>query len=348
MRERTHRNNRLSRVALTLPAIMAFICLIFTVSCSQSNDYFKIEGSFRGMNQGELYIYGTHGSHKLDTIGLQKGEFEYRIPLEDTLTFVLMFPNFSELPVFAVPGATIKIEGDATHLKETQIKGTDDNKEMTAFRLQTSQMTPPEVNKAAAQFIKDHPTSPVSRYIFDRYFIRTQDADYQLAHEMAEVMRLANPEDEGLALLSRQVEGLKINQKGLKIPTFSAKDINGNSVSSADLNAKANIITLWASWNYESMALQNLLNRLKGKYGDDLKIISVCLDANLKECKRIVGRDSIKWSTVCDGQMWETPILQKTGLTYLPDNIVIDQQGKIIARTLTYQKMTDKLKELLE
>ena len=156
---------------------MAFICLIFTVSCSQSNDYFKIEGSFRGMNQGELYIYGTHGSHKLDTIGLQKGEFEYRIPLEDTLTFVLMFPNFSELPVFAVPGATIKIEGDATHLKETQIKGTDDNKEMTAFRLQTSQMTPPEVNKAAAQFIKDHPTSPVSRYIFDRYFIRTQDAD---------------------------------------------------------------------------------------------------------------------------------------------------------------------------
>ena len=219
---------------------------------------------------------------------------------------------------------------------------------MTAFRLQTSQMTPPEVNKAAAQFIKDHPTSPVSRYIFDRYFIRTQDADYQLAHEMAEVMRLANPEDEGLALLSRQVEGLKINQKGLKIPTFSAKDINGNSVSSADLNAKANIITLWASWNYESMALQNLLNRLKGKYGDDLKIISVCLDANLKECQRIVGRDSIKWSTVCDGQMWETPILQKTGLTYLPDNIVIDQQGKIIARTLNYQKMTDKLKELLE
>lgn len=331
-----------------LPAIMAFICLIFTVSCSQSNDYFKIEGRFRGMNQGELYIYGTHGSHKLDTIGLQKGEFEYRIPLEDTLTFVLMFPNLSELPVFAVPGATIQIEGDATHLKETEIKGTDENKEMTAFRLQTSQMTPPEVSKAAAQYIKDHPTSPVSRYIFDRYFIRTQDADYQAAHEMAEVMRLANPEDESLALLSRQVEGLKINQKGLKIPTFSATDIFGNSVSSADLNAKANIITLWASWNYESMALQNLLNRLKRKYGDDLKIISVCLDANLKECKRIINRDSIRWSTVCDGQMWETPILQKTGLTYLPDNIVIDQQGKIIARTLNYQKMTDKLKELLE
>ena len=328
--------------------MVVFICLLLTVSCSKNTGVFKIEGSFRGMNQGELYIYGTHGTHKLDTISLQKGEFEYRIPLEDTITFVLVFPNFSELPVFAMPGATISIEGDATHLKETEIEGTDDNEEMTDFRLQTSQMTPPEVIQAATQYIKDHPTSPVSRYIFDRYFIRTQDADYQQAHELAEVMRLANPEDKELAQLSRQIEGLKINQKGLKIPTFSAKDINGNSISSADLNAKVNIITLWATWNYESMALQNLLNRLKGKYGNDLKIISVCLDANLKECKRIVGRDSIKWSTVCDGQMWETPILQKTGLTYLPDNIVINQQGKIIARTLNYQKMTEKLKELLE
>ena len=328
--------------------ITLFLCLLFAVSCSQKSGVFKIEGSFRGMNQGELYIYGTNGSHKLDTIGLQKGEFEYRIPLEDTLTFVLVFPNFSELPVFAMPGATIKIEGDATHLKETQIKGTDENKEMTAFRLQTSQMTPPEVIKAATDYIKENPTSPVSRYIFDRYFVRTPDADYQLAHEMAEVLRLANPEDEELALLSRQIEGLKIYQKGLKIPSFTAKDINGNTVSSADLNGKVNIITLWATYNYESMSLQNLLNRLKSKYGDDLKIISVCLDANLKECQRIVGRDSIKWSTVCDGQMWETPILQKTGLTYLPDNIVTDSQGKIIAHGLNYQKMTDKLKELLE
>ena len=247
-----------------------------------------------------------------------------------------------------MPGATITIEGDATHLKETQIKGTPENKEMTAFRLQTSQMTPPEVIKVASDFIKENPTSPLSRYILDRYFIRTPEADYQLAHEMTEVLRLANPEDEGLAELSRQVEGLKINQKGLKIPTFSAKDVNGNNVSSSDLNGKVNIITLWATYNYESMSIQNLLNRLKSKYGDDLKIISVCLDANLKECQRIIGRDSIKWSTVCDGQMWETPILQKTGLTYLPDNIVADAQGKIIARRLNYQKMTDKLKELLE
>jgi hypothetical protein len=324
------------------------ICLLFMASCSQKSGVFRIQGSFKGMNQGELYIYGTYGSHKLDTISLQKGEFEYRIPLEDTLTFVLVFPNFSELPVFAMPGATITIEGDATHLKETQIKGTAENKEMTAFRLQTSQMTPPEVIKVASDFIKENPTSPLSRYILDRYFIRTPEADYQLAHEMTEVLRLANPEDEGLAELSRQVEGLKINQKGLKIPTFSAKDVNGNSVSSSDLNGKVNIITLWATYNYESMSIQNLLNRLKSKYGDDLKIISVCLDANLKECQRIIGRDSIKWSTVCDGQMWETPILQKTGLTYLPDNIVADAQGKIIARRLNYQKMTDKLKELLE
>ena len=343
------KNHTLRKVWLfLLPLLFTFHFSLFIASCGGEKDRLQIEGSFRGMNQGELYIYGTGGAHKLDTIALQKGEFQYRIPLEDTVTFVLVFPNFSELPIFAEPGAVIRIEGDATHLKETTIKGTPDNKLMTTFRLQTAQLTPPEVTKAAAEFIREQPASPVSRYIFDRYFIRTAEPDYALTHELAEVMRLASPDDPALAQLSRSIEGLTVTQKGLHLPSFTATDVYGRPVSSADLNAKVNVITLWATWNYESVALQNLLRRLSGRYGNDLKILSVCLDGNVRECKRVLSRDSLKWSTVCDGTMWENPILQKTGLTYIPDNILIDSRGNIIAHTLNYQKMTDKLKELLE
>ena len=76
--------------------------------------------------------------------------------------------------------------------------------------------------------------------------------------------------------------------------------------------------------------------------------MGVCLDADPRECRRILANDSVQWSTVCDGQMWLSPILQKTGLCYLPDNILVDAQGKIIAHTLNYQQMTNKLRELLE
>ena len=76
--------------------------------------------------------------------------------------------------------------------------------------------------------------------------------------------------------------------------------------------------------------------------------MSISIDGSVKECKKIVERDSIKWTNVCDGRMWETPVLQKLALTYLPDNIITDTQGKIIARTLNYQDLNKKIEELIE
>ena len=104
---------------------------------------------------------------------MAKGEFQYRINLEDTAILILMFPNASELPVFAEPGAEVEIEGDASHLKEVKVTGTQDNKLMTSFRLHLGKMkTPPEVYNAATNFIKENPTSLASRYILDRYLVR--------------------------------------------------------------------------------------------------------------------------------------------------------------------------------
>lgn len=330
------------QLSLGLLILFAFLC-----SCSNNNKFFKIEGKFNGINQGELYIYGTYGTHKLDTISVAKGAFEYRIPLEDTVTFVIVFPNFSELPVFGLPGTTIEVKGDAAHLKETEVKGTKDNEQMTAFRLQTSQKTPPEVSKAAAEFIKAHPQSPASRYILDKYFIRTPEADYQQASELAGIIYQATPDNKELARLSKQLSALHALQKGKKLPSFTATDVLGRNVSSADLYAKVNVISVWATWNYESISIQSQLQRLQKKYGNDLRILSVCIDANPKDCRRIVTRDSIKWNNVCDGRMWETPILQKIGLSHLPDNIITDSQGKIIGFSLNYQKLTEEIEKIL-
>ena len=135
---------------------------------------------------------------------------------------------------------------------------------------------------------------------------------------------------------------------GQRLPVFSAKGMKGESVSSSDLNAKVNVITLWASWNYESINIQNLLMRLQKQHPGDLKVLSISIDGCVKDCQRVVERDSVKWSTICDGSMWETPVLQKVGMTYLPDNIIVDSQGKILARTLNYQDLNKKIEELIK
>lgn len=316
-----------------LPLLILFALLS---SCSKNSGRLVINASFKGINQGELYIYGMDGTYPLDTIALAKGEFHYQIPLEDTITFILVFPNFSELPVFGEPGAEITIEGDATHLKETKISGTKINEELTAFRLKNSGQMPPEMARSAAQFIKEHPQSPSSFYLLNRFFIQTAEPDYQQAYELASVIQKANPGNSRMAEITRWLEGLKVLKDHQKLPSFTATDINGKTVSSSDLNATVNVIAVWSTWNYESKSILRQLQQMIKWENKDMKVLSICVDANVKECKNIATRDSVPWSTICDGRMWEMPVLQKTGLAYVPDNIITDKKGNIIGHSLNY------------
>lgn len=323
-----------------LPLFLLFALLL---SCSSNNGRLVVKGSFKGINQGELYIYGMDGTYPLDTIALTKGEFQYQIPLQDSITFVLVFPNFSELPVFGEPGAEIMIEGDATHLKETKITGTKTNEELTAFRLKTSGQTPPEMARSAAEFIKEHPQSPSSIYLLNRYFIQSAEPNYHQAYNLANAILRANPGNQRMTEVTRWLTGLKGLKNRQRLLSFTATDINGKTVSSSDLNAKINVIAVWSTWNYESRNILRQLQQMRSWQNRDIKVLGICVDADIKECKRLATRDSLAWTTICDGKMWETPILQKTGLSYVPDNIITDKQGNILGHSLNYGDLRKKI-----
>ena len=343
------RRNSLKKEGSRFSAAL-FLLLLFSFfisSCGPDRKTFLLEGTFKGFNQGELYIYGLNGTHRLDTISVVKGQFRYEVLLEDSVTFSLVFPNFSELPVFGEPRAEVEIEGDASHLKETRVSGTETNKKMTDFRLKTSGMTPPEVTKAAEDLIRQEPASPIALYLLNKYFAQIPHPDYKKAAELITVVQQAQPDEPTLKGLAEKMKGLDRMKDGGMIPSFSATDTNGKTVSSSELNAPVNIIFVWAKWNYESVSLQRQLTFLHKQNKDKLKVLGICVDADIKASMKTAEQDSVKWSTVCDGRMWETPLLQKLGLSYVPDNIITDSKGQIIAHTLNTFELQNKARALI-
>ena len=322
--------------------------LFHLLSCGSDRKTFLLEGTFKGFSQGELYIYGMNGSHRLDTISVVKGKIHYEVTLEDPVTLSLVFPNFSELPIFAEPRAEVEIEGDASHLKETRISGTETNEQMTKFRLKAGGMTPPEATKAAEAFIREQPASPIALYLLNKYFTQIPSPDYKKCIELIAEIQKVQPDEPSLKGLAEKMKGLVNLKDGAKIPNFTATDIDGKTVKSSDLNAPVNIIFTWAKWNYESVSMQRQLTFFQQRYKDKLKIVGICLDVNKKECRENAEKDSVKWSTMCDGKMWESPLLKQLGLSYLPDNIMTDSQGKIIAHTLHINELQDKARPLLD
>lgn len=333
----------------TFPPLAALtLLLLFLTACESPEETFQLKGQFKNFSQGELYIYSLTGKGRIDTVRLADGKFSYETFLDDTLVLSVVFPNFSEIPVVATPGASVRMEGNASHLKEVTVKGTDDNKQLTKFRLQISSATPPEVKKSAAAFIREHPESPASLYLLNKHFLLSANADYQEAGKLLTAMAQAAPRNKLVQRLRRQVESLKTVSEGRRLPQFTAVTTKGARVGPSDLQAPVNIISTWSSWNYESLKHQRLLKQLKKDYGSRLQLLSICLDANREECTRQLLRDTISWYNVCDGKMWESPLVETLAVNSVPDNIVTDSNGKIIARGLSYDNLEKKIKEKMK
>ena len=329
-----------------LIALLSVVLLLS--SCGVDSNKFRLAGRLRNLNQGMFWIYSPDGAIEgIDTIQVRDGRFSYETELRVPATLIIIFPNYSEQPVFAEPGEEVDIKGNASQMKEMIIKGTDDNDAMTELRMELNELMPPEVPKAVAKFINENPKSRVSRYLLQRYFLTDPQANLEQAFVLVSLMQKEDPDDIQLTKWKQELEGLRNGQLNKKLPDFSAKDVKGRDVSPSDLKSKVNVITVWATWNYQSTDIQRRLQRMKKRNGDRLSVVSVCLDADYKNCKQTLERDSVPWKTICDGRMWQTPVLSKLGMADVPGNLVLDDKGVVQARNLNPQKLEEKILQML-
>lgn len=321
---------------------------LVVVSCGAPNGSFRLEGRFRNFNQGEFYLYSIDGRGHLDTLTVKEGRFSYEAPLDELSAYSLIFPNYSEIPVFVESGATVDVQGDASHLKEVRVVGTEENDLMTEFRLKVADMTPPQVLKEAEAFIRKYPATAASLYLLRKYFVMKVDPDYKKASTLCREMEKAQPDNKQLQLLKKQLKGLRQLSVGQQLPTFSANDINGKRVSNASLTGEVNVITVWATWNYDSGNMMRQLRKMKKEYGSRLGLLTVNVDASRVDCRTAMDRDSLDWGIVWDGKMLETPVLKQIGISDFPYSLLVDRSGKILAANLNLIELRDQIEKKLK
>ncbi len=325
-----------------------FFLSLLLAACGVDGNHFKLEGRILNMNQGEFYVYDQDGMlPAIDTIKVSGGRFVKTFECDREATLMLVFPNFSEQPIFASPGKSVDVEGDASHLKELKVTGTDDNDAMTAFRKQTAQMSPPEVRKAVGKFVEEHPASPVGVYLVRKYFIATAQPDYAEASKFIATMKARQPDNGVLARLATQMEVYANTVKGSRMPSFSATATDGRKVSSADMSNGLAVVCTWASWSYDSSEPLRILARLQRKYGQRLKVLSIAIDGNKEDGRYRMERDSVECPNVCDGRFFNGPVVRALGLTAVPDNIVF-KNGRVVSRGLSAKELEQLVEKELK
>lgn len=334
---------------MTSKHLLLLLLALLLVSCGTRSGRFRLEGRLMNLNQGQCYLYSPDQVIQgIDTIKIEGGRFSHEINCEDKGTLILVFPNFSEQPIFAESGTTATVKADASHLKEMTVQGNDDNKLMTSFRQQTMEMSPEETTKTAEQYINRNPESLVSIYLLSKYFLQATTPDYEKAAQLTEKLRKAQPKQARLNNVMRIVDDLRKTQTGLYMPAFSATDLNGRHLDNNTLRDRPAVVYTWSTWNYDSQDIQRRLKRILNDHPGQIAVMGINLDASRKECRDYLKRDSLPWSIVCDERMFESQLYHTFGMRKASDNIVFDKTGRIEGRGLSTSELQKEIEKLLK
>ena len=265
-------------MAVVFTLVAALVC----TSCGTDSRHFRIDGRLLHLNQGEFYVYSPDGTiNGLDTIKVQAGRFSYEVACDRPMTLMIVFPNFTEQPVFAQPGKSVDLKGDASHLKEMTVKGTKDNELMNKFREMIHNAAPPEMKKCAQLFVQDHPESRVGAYLVDRYFIHDANPDTKTAVRLVDLMIEKQPENGYLKRQKRQLTASFVATKGADIPNVLGTTVDGRTIGRVQLTkAPVTVVCALATWKYESMSQFRRLAAYAASQQGRVAVVGVSIDAS--------------------------------------------------------------------
>lgn len=330
-----------------LYTLVAFTLL----SCGGSEGRFRLKGEFEHLRQGEFYIYSNDGGTSgFDTIKIEDGQFDYETDLRNHAIYYLLYPNLSEQVIFGTSGDVITLKGDARNLKSVEVKGSKPNEELTAFRLENKDKGLVGIREAAVAFMTHSPSSPVSVFLFKEYFLLANDVSQDEVKKHYRALCEAQPDN--LLLLSWQsdIENRgRLLKKGSSLPDFVFTLKDGRKVQASDYRGKPLLVNFWASWESRSRAETFRIRRmLKGNSGK-IEAVSISLDVNDAARKGIEGMDSVSWTSYCDFQAWNSPLVKLFGIRSIPFFILVGADGKVLAAGASYEKdIEPEIKKLFE
>jgi len=132
---------------------------------------------------------------------------------------------------------------------------------------------------------------------------------------------------------------------GKPVTDFAATDLDGKSISLKDYRGKVVLLDFWGVWCGPCIAEMPNLKRVYPTYKDQgFDIIGVSLDDEESALRDYLKENDIQWRQIYSGERWEEdPLAQQFKITGVPEQWLIDRDGKLI----THKARGEKLEQLV-
>ncbi len=362
-----------------------FLILIILINIvfAQKPLKYIIKGTVKGNKYSKIYLHHKwNNEYKTDSAVIKNNSFTFKGNTPEINMYWLTFDKYhlsSPNVTFFIDQEQITVKLHDDSLQHAIIKGGKEQEYYMTYRntinyfasvqqklyqryneaMQKNDAT--TVNQISAEFtelnqkvkstlkemIKTHPSSPVSGYIIYQEFNNNPSISVSELEEIVGYLdkKFLNTKFGKLAQQKlMQVNGTAI---GKKIMEFTQNTPDGKPVNIRDFEGKYVLIDFWASWcgpcRMENPYVVAAYNKYKDK---GFTVFGISLDQNKNAWLKAIEKDGLTWTHVSDLKGWGNEVAQVFGINSIPQNILVDKQGIIIAKNLRGRALEEKLKEI--
>ncbi len=195
-------------------------------------------------------------------------------------------------------------------------------------------------------YVKKHSKSFASPYI-----VRSELVYSLSLEQLSEIVSSFDAEinkSEYYIFLKDRVEILKKVEIGQDFTDFTQNDSLGKPFSLSSLKGKVILIDFWASWCGPCRRANPDVVKIYKKYhSKGFEILGVSFDKSRADWIAAVKKDGLTWNHVSDLQGWGNAAGKLYGIMSIPHTVLIDKQGKIVAKNLDKNELDAKVAELV-
>jgi peroxiredoxin len=174
------------------------------------------------------------------------------------------------------------------------------------------------------------------------------EEDFEYLDSLAKRFTSEKPKAYFTTKLNAYVEGYRKFAIGSIAPDFIQPDPNGKEVQLSSFKGKWLLLDFWASWckpcRAENPNLVEAYNRYKNK---NFNIFSVSLDSDKSAWMKAMIADHMLWSHASDLKGWENSAARAYQINSIPMSLLLDPNGKIMAKNLRGEALQQKLAALI-
>jgi peroxiredoxin len=347
---------------------LLLLLLALSANAAYAGLPFTINGSLRKADkQTWAHIHYQQGSKRIhDSAQITDGRFTLTGNIDEPVKSVISIttPSVGTKPVFVgtylyLEAGTITITNADTS-RQLRVGGTPLNEEYSQLEQALSKASGRRADSASnsyaaiaqrrqdiyREFVAKHPASVISLDLVLNDIGGQADVTEKEALFINLSPALKNS-TAGVAFTQR-AEQVKLLLPGKPAPDFTEKDTAGIAVSLKDFRGKYVLIDFWASWcspcRAENPHVLNAYNKYKDR---NFTILGVSLDKSRADWIKAIREDNLPWQQISSLDPQNAEGAKKYAVRFIPQNYLINPEGKIIASNLRGEGL-EKLDELLK